>query len=166
MKDKFWAIWAILWGKNSKHTSKNTILTQTQERRLLPVGRQEFDEWSDRIISGTLLQADPDSQKFALGQMLLHLSPTEAAKDDAFFISSLRKFAVNQVADAVCKEIRDKAKARLAAEDAERLAKEEAIKKDQDALAAATLARLENNNKLSAVTPTDKGVADGKEIAS
>jgi len=88
------------------------------EKRPLPVGMQEFEEWSDRIISGTLLPADPDSQKFALATMLMHLGPTVDHETDLFFIKSLRKSAVNQIAHAKMTELRDKAKARLAAEEA------------------------------------------------
>jgi hypothetical protein len=162
MFEKLHAVWAVVRGKNSAHTPKETILAQTQEKRLLPVGRAEFEEWSDRIISGTLLPADPESMKFALADMLMRLSPTECSKDDAYFIASLRKYAVNQVADVVRKELYAAKKTK---EDAEKSAKEEAIKKEQDALAAATLARIEAN-KPSAVTPTSQeGVhADGNKV--
>lgn len=77
------------------------ILAQMGEARPLPMGLPEFDEWSTRIISGSLVSADTDSQKFALANMLLHLGPTESHKPDAFFIHSLRKFAVNETAVAV-----------------------------------------------------------------
>lgn len=107
--------------KNTKLTSVATIKSQLNERRPLPMGRKEFEEWSDRIISGAMLEATPESQKFTLANLLLHLGPTESHKEDAFFIHSLRKFAVNQVADAMRIEIRDTAK--------ERLAKEEEAKK-------------------------------------
>lgn len=106
--------------KNSKFTSTKTIVQQLNEPRALPTGRTEFEEWSDRIISGALLKADIQSQKFALANLLLHLGPTESHKPDAFFIHSLRKFAVNQVADTMRCEIRDTAKARLEKEEAEK----------------------------------------------
>lgn len=113
---------------------KEAILEQMGERRPLPMGRTEFEEWSDRIISGALVSADKESLKFALANLLLHLGPTESHKEDAFFIHSLRKFAVNQVADAIRVEIRDKAKARLAAEEAAkpRLVTDEKILSDQE----------------------------------
>lgn len=110
---------------NEDSTSKEVIVDQMLEARPLPTGRADFDEWSDRIISGALLPGGKedaeiflDSQKFALANMLLHLGPTESHKPDAFFIHSLRKFAVNQVADSIRKELHDKAKARTAAEEA------------------------------------------------
>ena len=89
------------------------IKGQLLEPMPLPMGRQEFEQWSDRIIAGALINADKESLQFALANMILHLGPTESHKPDAFFIHSLRKCAVNQVADAMRTELRDKAKARL-----------------------------------------------------
>lgn len=98
------------------------IAKSLTERQPLPMGRKEFEEWSDRIIQGALIPgATPESQKFTLANLILHLGPTESHKEDAFFIHSLRKFAVNQVADAMRCEIRDAAKARLALEEAAKL---------------------------------------------
>lgn len=100
----------------------DAITEQMREPRPLPMGRKEFEEWSDRIISGALIPGGEDNrevfiegQKFALADMLLHLGPTESHKPDAFFIHSLRKFAINQVAVAVRSEIHEAGKARLAA---------------------------------------------------
>jgi hypothetical protein len=93
------------------------IKGQLLEPMPLPMGRQEFEEWSDRIIAGALITADKDSIRFALANMILTLGPTESHKPDAYFIHSLRKVAVNQVADAIRCEIRDAAKARLAKEE-------------------------------------------------
>ncbi len=134
--------------RNAKSTSAKVILKQMNEPRPLPMGRAEFEEWSDRIISGALIKpncaADEDpvrlieSQKFALANMLMHLGPTESHKPDAHFIHSLRKFAVNQVADTVRKELHEAAKARTAAEEA---AKPEAQKAVEEA-GEATLRRI------------------------
>jgi len=89
-------------------------------KKRLPIGMTEFDEWASNIIAGARLPAasdDPetqyDSQKFALASMLMHLGPTVDHECDGYFIKSLRKAAVNQIADAKMKELRDKAKARL-----------------------------------------------------
>jgi hypothetical protein len=120
----FHRLFAKLTGKNSKSLPASVIKDQMSEPRPLPTGRQEFEEWSDRIISGGILTADVESQKFALANLLLHLGPTESHKPDAFFIHSLRKFAVNQVADAIRVEIRDAAKARLAAQEAAKASSE------------------------------------------
>jgi hypothetical protein len=117
MLSKFYAILAIIRGKNSTNTPKDVILDQLNDVRPLPLGMTEFDEWSDRIISGALLSADTESQKFALANELLSLGPTQDHKEDIYFIKLLRKFAVNQVADEARKAIREKAKARLAAQE-------------------------------------------------
>lgn len=122
--------------KNSKSTSKNTIVGQMLEERPLPLGRKEFQLWSDRIISGALVpfEGDPDvfnnSQKATLAAMILHLGPTECHKPDAFFIHSLRKAAANQVAVTIGTELREAAKARLLAEEAKR--KEDEAKLNED----------------------------------
>lgn len=79
------------------------------------MGRTEFDVWSDRIIAGALVTAERSSQKYVLANMLMHLGPTECHKPDAHFIHSLRKFAVNQVADEIRREIHAETKARTAA---------------------------------------------------
>ncbi len=109
-------------GRNLNSTPKEVIVSQMNEPRPLPMGRAEFEEWSDRIISGALVPCSPDgqevlveSQKFALADMIMHLGPTESHKADAYFIHSLRKYAINQVADSMRREIRDAAKARLQA---------------------------------------------------
>lgn len=125
---------------NTDETSIQTILDQMLEKRPLPTGMDEFEEWSDRIISGTLLQADADSQKFALAEMLLHLNPTNDHECDGYFIKALRKSAVNQIADAKRRELRDKAKARLKAE-------EEAKALTQGEVTAATSADPSNEAK-------------------
>jgi hypothetical protein len=65
-----------LLGRNLKSTSATVITAQMLEPRPLPMGRQEFEDWSDRIISGTLCKATIESQKFALAEMLMHLGPT------------------------------------------------------------------------------------------
>lgn len=134
----FYKLWAVLTGKNPSNMPVSLIKDQLLESRPLPMGRSEFEEWSDRIISGSLITADPESQKFALANMLMHLGPTESHKPDAYFIHSLRKFAVNQVADAIRIEIRDCAKARLAAEEAAKVAQSthaEGLKNPDEVLA-------------------------------
>jgi len=136
-KSRFHRVVSKFRGKNSQATPPDVITAQMNEPRPLPMGREEFDVWSDRIISGTILTAEHSSQKFALANMLLHLGPTESHKPDAFFIHSLRKFAVNQIADTVRREISEEAKARLAAEEAP---KPEALQKAIEA-GEATLLR-------------------------
>lgn len=128
---------AKLLGFNPSFTPKNVIVDQMNEPRPLPMGRREFLEWSDRIIYGAVVPTEDgltmhdamphaseenlkklkifkESQQFALANSLLHLGPTESHKPDAFFIHSLRKFAINQVADTIRVELREIAKARIA----------------------------------------------------
>lgn len=134
---------------NTEATTIDEILAQMNEPRPLPMGRTEFGEWSYRIISGALLpmgeNEDPlvflESQKFALANMLMHLGPTESHKPDAYFIHSLRKFAVNQVADAVRKELHEGAKVRTAKKE-EVAKKEEELLKAVEAKGDETLARI------------------------
>lgn len=114
--------------KNSEDTTVETILKQMHEKRQLPMGVKAFGEWSDRIIAGALLTCEEgkeaefiESQKFALADMIMHLGPSEDHKEDAHFIHYLRKVACNQIAHAMMTEIRDKTKARLAAQEAKQV---------------------------------------------
>lgn len=134
-------------GRNTQFTPKEVIKDQLNEKRALPLGSKDFEEWSDRIISGACIPgATPESIKFALADQLLHLGPTVDFECDLYFIKCLRKFAINQVADFKRTEIRDKAKARLAAQEKPKL---EAV-----------------NNQPGEVTPQSTGVTDGKEVLS
>lgn len=80
------------------YQTKSFIGAQLLEPRALPQGGTEFEEWSDRILSGAMITADPVSLKFGLANMITHLGPTESHKPDAFFIHMLKKSAANQVA--------------------------------------------------------------------
>ena len=97
--------------------AQKVMLKKMQQNQPLPLGMAEFEVWSNRIIAAAMIGADIDSQKFALADMILHLGATEDHKPDAFFIKMLRKVAVNQIADAKRKQIRDIAKARLEAQE-------------------------------------------------
>jgi hypothetical protein len=93
--------------KNTRFTSKETIVNQMTEMRPLPIGRKQFEEWSERIISGALLEGVTiETQKWTLANLLMHCGPTESHKPDAFFIHSLRKNAVNETAIAMREEIK------------------------------------------------------------
>ncbi len=97
------------WFRAGKEANKQEL----NIKRALPTGVKEFHEWSDNIIAGAMLTATPESQKFALANILINLQPTIAFETDLYFIHCLRKTAVNQVADAMRAEIREAAKARL-----------------------------------------------------
>lgn len=121
MKKAWYTMLAKVTGRNSQATPPDVITAQLNEKRPLPIGMTEFETWSDRIISGTMLPDNmqmKDSQKFALADMLLHLGPTVDSECDAYFIKSLRKYAVNQIADAKRKALYEAAKQRLADEKA------------------------------------------------
>ena len=117
---------ASLFGKNHSFTPKAVILDQMNEPRPLPMGRVDFMVWSDRILAGCLIPHDSDqpmevhvdSIRYALANMLIQLGPTESHKPDAYFIHSLRKFAINQVADVLRKELYEAGKNRAAAKEA------------------------------------------------
>lgn len=98
-------------------TPKSALKDELTEKRPLPVGLAEFHEWSERIISGAMLTSTAESQKFALANLLLSLSPTIAFEADVYFIQCLRKTAVNQVAEFIREQTRNAAKARLLAEE-------------------------------------------------
>lgn len=114
MRNWFHRLWAQLLGSNSSATPPDVIKQQMNEPRPLPMGKAEFNEWSDRIISGALVPADRTSLKFALAEMIMHLKPTQSHCEDAYFIHCLRKGAANQVAYAVMEELRNERKAALA----------------------------------------------------
>jgi hypothetical protein len=93
------------------------VARQVKQPRPLPVGMKEFDEWADRLITGSMLPADKESLKFALASLVLTIGPTESHKPDAFFIHGLRKAAANQIAHAKMQEMHASAKERLTKED-------------------------------------------------
>lgn len=99
-------------GKNSVSTPKDVILRQMSEPRPLPMGRKEFEVWSDRIIGGAMIPgATPKSLKFALAEMVMHAKPTDSHIPDGYFIQCLRKAASNQVCWAVMTEMKAEQKA-------------------------------------------------------
>lgn len=83
------------------------------ERRPLPIGRAQFMEWSDRIIKGSLVEAEPESLRFVLAERLQHIYPTEAFKEDAYFILQLRTIAVKETAFQMFCEIKKDREAKL-----------------------------------------------------
>lgn len=102
--------------KNTEDLSVGEFTELMQEKRALPIGRTQFTEWADRIISGAHVGATNESLKFSLAAMLMHLGPTEAYREDAFFILQLRKAAVNQTAHTIMQELKEaqEAKQKLA----------------------------------------------------
>lgn len=122
MRLLYW-FYSKLFGRNLPSTPKEVIVDQMLEPRPLPMGRSEFESWSDRIIAGALLNGGADcpevfieSQKWALANMIMHIGPTESHKPDAHFIHGLRVNAVKLVAHEMfgeykaLEDIRKKAK--------------------------------------------------------
>lgn len=100
---------------------KEKLKNELKEKKPLPMGRAEFEEWSDRIIGlAAIPGATAESQKFVLADKILHIAPNESFVEDLYFVHCLRKLAANQIADAIRKEIRDSVKARLAEEEAKK----------------------------------------------
>ncbi len=100
---------------------KSRLVDQLSEKRPLPVGMTEFEEWSDRIISGSGLPATRESQQWTLAMMMAALPATQAYESDGYFINCLRKAANSQVCQAKLEQIHADKKAReafLAAEKA------------------------------------------------
>jgi hypothetical protein len=114
----YW-VGAKVLGKNVDSTPPQVILAQMAERRPLPIGRKEFEEWADRILSGANVEANRDDMKAALCGMVMHLGPTESFKEDAFFIHSLRKISVNQTVYTIMQELQAEAKRRAAEKETE-----------------------------------------------
>ena len=140
MMKKLWhSSIAKVTGKNLPSAPKELVIEQLLEPRPLPMGRKEFDEWSDRLIGGALIPGGEDdpvafvhSQKVALANMIMHLGPTESHKPDAYFIHSLRKAAVNQIAHSVIFEAQQAKLAKIAAEQKALAEEEEVSKKASD----------------------------------
>ena len=117
IKNLYYTLLAWFTGKNSDKMPVDVILHQLNERRPLPTGMAEFEEWANRIISGTLLpQVDDASMKFALSTMLLQLGPTEDYKEDSYFLHQLRKSAVNQIAHSKMLNLKAAAQGKLEAQ--------------------------------------------------
>lgn len=87
---------------------KKKALESLKEPQPLPLGRKEFDDWSDRIIDAACIPgATRLSLKFALAGMVTHTKPNESFVADGHFVHTLRKVAANQVALDVLRELKE-----------------------------------------------------------
>jgi hypothetical protein len=77
------------------------------ERKPLPIGKTQALEWSDRIITGAAVDADKETQRFALMGMLMQIATTEAFREDAYFMLALRVAAVKQTAHLMAQELKE-----------------------------------------------------------
>lgn len=90
---------------------RNLLIEYLNEPRPLPLGRKEFEEWSDEIIRlaeipSVNLPLSIRSWKFALAEMVLHVKPTQSFESFAHFVHCLRKGAANEVAHKIFKELK------------------------------------------------------------
>lgn len=88
----------------------------------LPVGLTAFHEYADEVIELSGQFADPDSMKFALANMIMHLPITRDSVPKNYFVKCLRKTAANQVAGHVFMVVKEAQDARRKSEEAAALA--------------------------------------------
>ena len=91
---------------NNEYLSVGDMRDDRLERKPLPIGKTQALEWSDRIIAGAAVDADKETQRFALMGMLMQIAPTEAFKEDAYFMLALRAAAVKQTAHLMAQELK------------------------------------------------------------
>jgi hypothetical protein len=102
--------------KSNENLNVGDMKEDMLERKPLPIGRTQFEEWSDRIIAGAMVEATKESLKWTLASMLTHIGPTESFREDAYYILALRTYAVKETAVAMMAEIKAAHDARVAAE--------------------------------------------------
>ncbi len=95
----------------------------------LPTGMEEFQGWSDSIISLSDVP-DNDSTRFAVAVMILHLGSTEDRKAKRFFVKAMNKGAANEIANAVAQGLKNKQLAAVKAEE-EKKARENGLQQPQ-----------------------------------
>lgn len=92
---------------NNEQLAIGDMQADRLERKPLPIGKAQAIEWSDRIIAGAAVDADKETQRFALMGMLMQIAPTEAFKEDAYFMLALRSAAVKQTAHLMAQELKE-----------------------------------------------------------
>lgn len=73
------------------------------KKKRLPIGRTEFEQWSNKIIAKANFEATVESQKFTLAAMLL----TNDKIDEDFYVQKLQKAATEQTAREIMREIKE-----------------------------------------------------------
>lgn len=146
------------------------VLEDLKEPKPLPMGRQEFNEWSMRIISiAQIPGATIESQQFALAEMLLHVKPTQSFESDGHFVHSLRKGAVNQVAHMMVQELKKAQIERAEKEKIQEKQKETHVKslasgQNVSKAKEENLRRLKGEVLPKAAEPGDKKVLDHHQV--
>lgn len=82
-----------------RELSKDELIQAMGEPRPLPLGMKEFEEWSDRIISGACIPgASERSQKGLLAFLLNGIGNTDDHLPDGYFIKAMRVNCTKQIA--------------------------------------------------------------------
>lgn len=101
---------------HNEETPIDEIIEALQEKRPLPLGMKEFEDFFARIWSGALLTFEPGkeeiiklSAKNVLANEMIHLPSSQTHESDIYFINRIRKVACNQI----CLDVVNKTKAEL-----------------------------------------------------
>lgn len=106
--------------------------------RRLPVGKAQFEAFSDRIILLCGEFADRQSMIFALASILIHADAKYGRLPDKYFVDRLIKSAANQVASQFFQDIKN-----------EQIAKEQIAKEKKQAEDTANKETVSNVEVLS-----------------
>ncbi len=97
---------------NTDETPVEEIVEQLKERRPLPLGRKEFEEFCERIWAGAMIKGEPGNErllelsvKSLLADEIVHLPGHQTHETDIHFINRARKLCANQVAITIKAEI-------------------------------------------------------------
>lgn len=74
----------------------------------LPRSQEEHQEWASSIIALSELE-DSETLRHALASLIMHLSPVTTSCPKAYFVRSLQKAVVNDVAFNVLQQLKQKA---------------------------------------------------------
>ena len=78
-----------------------------KELRPLPMGRKEFEAWSDEILRlAEVPGLTTESGKFALSEMILHVKQNQSMESFGHFVQCLRRGAANQVGHTIFCELK------------------------------------------------------------
>jgi hypothetical protein len=98
----------------------------------MPIGMRAFDEWAKDILSVNDVPL-ADDYIHALAAMVIQSPPQQYRRSKHSFVKAVRKAQANQVATEVMRELRQREKARLAAEEKEKQSNNQAIGLDSAA---------------------------------
>ena len=97
---------------------KEGLKEELMEKKALPLSRPLFDAMFERVWNYAEIPHQEGFEEYlkksarhAVANMIMHLSPTEDFKEDAYFVKALRKACVNEVSYAIIEEIKAQKKA-------------------------------------------------------